>query len=155
MQYLDAKQKNFTYLAGAGAAPITGCPIPNIGGASPYLVDCSNLPSYNSPKWTLNFSGQQTFKIDPFKITLTADTQHRSSRYIGFAYLPQQLVGSTWTSNAQVQFGPDNERWSIAGFVRNIENDRIPIYSVAGSSNFLADATTAPRTYGVRITAKY
>jgi iron complex outermembrane receptor protein len=155
LQYLDAKQKDFTYLAGAGAPPITGCPITIVPGASPYLINCSNLPSYNSPKWTLNFLGQQTIKLDRFNIVLTADTQYRSSRYIGFAYLPQQLVGSSWTTNAQIQFSPDRERWSIAAYVRNIEGDRIPVYSIAGSSNFLVDGTTAPRTYGLRLTAKY
>lgn len=155
VQYLDATQKNFVYSAGPGAPPITGCPVAVVTGASPYLVNCSGLPSYNSPKWTLNFSGQQTFVLDPFKITLSADTQYRSSRYIGFAYLPQQLVNPSWTTNAQVQFGPDSDRWSIAAFVRNIENDRIPIYSIAGSSNFLVDGTTPPRTYGIRITGKY
>jgi iron complex outermembrane receptor protein len=155
LQYLDAKQKNFIYLAGAGAQPITGCPVTVIPGASPYVINCSGKPSYNSPKWTINFSGQQTIKLDSYQIVLTADTQYRSSRDIGFAYLPQQMIGSSWTSNAQIQFGPNSERWSVAAYVRNIEGDRTPIYSIAGSANFLVDGTTAPRTYGVRVAAKY
>lgn len=157
VQYLDAKQKNYIYTQGPGAPPITGCAVSfNPANPAPYLIDCSGLPSYNSPKWTLNFSGQQTIKLDPFEIVLTADTQHRSSRYIGFAYTPQQLIGSSWTTNAQVQFGPNSERWSIAAFIRNIENDRIPIYSTLHpTANLLAVGTTAPRTFGVRLSAKY
>lgn len=156
VQYLDAKQQNFVYSQGPGAAPITGCAVSIVAGAAPYLINCSGLPSYNSPKWTLNFSGQQTIKLGDFELVLSADTQHRSSRYIGFAYLPQQLVGSTWTTNAQVQFGPASEKWSIAAYLRNIENDRIPIYSsLHPTANFLIDGTTAPRTFGVRVSGKF
>ena len=157
VQYLDAKQRNFHYLQGPGAPPTTGCAVTfTPGQPAPYLIDCSGLPSYNTPKWTLNFSGQQTVKLSDFQVVLTADTQHRSSRYIGFAYLPQQLIGSTWATNAQVQFGPTSERWSIAAYIRNIEGDRIPIYSsLHPTANFLIAGTTAPRTFGVRLSAKY
>ncbi len=156
VQYLDAKQRNFTYAQGPGAAPTTGCAVTFApANAAPYLIDCSGLPSYNSPKWTFNLSGQQTIKLGGYQIVLSADTQHRSSRYIGFAYLAQQIVGSTWTTNAQVQFGPDSERWSIAGFIRNLEDDRLPIYSSLNpTANFLIAGTTPPRTYGLRLSAK-
>lgn len=155
VQYLDAKQRHFTYLAGAGFPPIVGCPVSNIGGASPYLIDCSGLPAYNSPKWTINLSGQQTIRLDSYKIVLTADTQYRSSRYIGFGYLPQMLIRSTWTTNAEIQLSPNSNRWSVSAYVRNIENDRIPFYSAESSENFLVANTTAPRTYGLRLSAKY
>ena len=155
VQYLDAQQKDFTYLAPAGTPPTTGCPVTVGTGPAPYLVNCSGFPSYNSPKWTLNLSGQQTVNVGDYKLVLTADTQYRSSRYVGFQYVAQQLVKPTWTTNAQVQFGPQDERWSISGFIRNIENDRYTIYSQAGSVNFLVIGTAAPRTYGARLAAKF
>ena len=175
VQYLHTKQKNFNYLQGGNpefgvnaafitnsSQPFTGCAFAPAPAAQrgrnpvPYAVDCSGNPSYNSPKWTLNFSGQQTIKFDPFKVLVTVDTQYRSSRDIGFAYLAQQRVGPTWTTNAQIEFGPSNDRWSIAAYVRNIENDRIPVYSQQGGTNGLLLVTTsAPRTYGLRATAKY
>ncbi|WP_374944598.1 TonB-dependent receptor domain-containing protein [Sphingomonas sp.] len=154
LQYLDTEQKDYAFAAAINPPPITGCPV-TPATATQVRIDCSGYPSYNSPKWTLNLSGQQTIKLDGFQVVLSADTQHRSSRYIGFAYLPQQLIGSTWTSNAQIQLGPDSERWSVAAYVRNIENDRIPIYSIVGSGNFLTYGATAPRTYGLRLSAKY
>ncbi len=157
IQYLDAKQQNFTYTQGPGAAPTVGCPVTfTPANPAPYLINCSGFASYNSPKWTMNFSGQQTIKFGDYQVAATADTQHRTSRYIGFAYLPQQLVGSTWTTNAQVQFGPASERWSIAAYIRNIEGDRIPIYSsLHPTANFLIAGTTAPRTFGARVTSKF
>ena len=157
IQYLDAKQQNFTYTQGPGAPPTVGCPVTfTPANPAPYLINCSGFASYNSPKWTMNFSGQQTIKLGDYQFVATVDTQHRTSRYIGFAYLPQQLVGSTWTTNTQVQFGPASERWSIAAYIRNIEGDRIPIYSsLHPTANFLIAGTTAPRTFGARVTGKF
>jgi len=156
IQYLDAKQRDFTYLQGPGAPPLTGCAINAVAGASPYEVDCSGQPSYNSPKWTINLAGDQTIDLGDYQIRLSADTQYRSSRYVGFNYLREQKVGSSWTTNAQVQFGPANESWSISAYVRNIENERISIYSSSGAgADVLTDVTTPPRTYGVRMAAKF
>ena len=162
VQYLDAKQVDFTYIQPGTAInpPITGCAVPsqtapNAAGAIIFTVNCSGQPSYNSPKWTLNFAGQQTFNFDPFRVVVSADTQYRSSRVLGFAYVGPLVAPGVWMSNAQVQFGPTNDRWSITGFVRNIENKRNPIYGIVGSSGFLIQATTPPRTYGVRVSAKY
>lgn len=154
VQYLDTEQRDYAFPASATPPPITGCPVTPVT-ATQVRIDCSGFASYNSPKWTINLSAQQTVPLGDYKLVLNADTQHRSSRYIGFAYLPQQLIGGTWTSNAQIQFAPEDDRWSISAFVRNIENDRIPIYSIVGSANFLTFGTTAPRTYGLRASAKF
>ncbi len=60
--------------------------------------------------------------------------------------------GGTWTTGAQLAFGPEDERWNIAAFVRNLENNRIvvntPLYGLASA---LTNTTSAPRTYGVRV----
>ena len=156
LQYLHTRQRDFSYVQAAGTPPYVGCPTSGGSATTPYAINCSGLPSYNSPKWTLNLSGQKTVELSPYKFVFTVDSQYRTSRYIGFAYLVQQHVGATWTTNAQIQFGPDSEKWTIAGFVRNIENDRIPVYSQQGGTNgILVETTSAPRTYGVRVSAKF
>ncbi len=59
-------------------------------------------------------------------------------------------------TNAQLSFGPADDRWSIAGFVRNIENDRILNFAVTHPlANALVGGSTAPRTYGVRASVKF
>ena len=153
LQYLDAEQKDFTFPQ-APDRPLTGCPISTVTATS-FIVDCSGFPSYNSPKWTLNLSGRQTIELGENEIVLSADTQHRSSRYIGFAYLPAQLIGPSWSTNAQIKFGPSNESWSISAFVRNIENERTPIYSIVGNARFFTFGTTPPRTYGIRLATEF
>lgn len=157
IQYLDARQKRYIYSAGPGNPPLTGCNVSfNSANAAPFTIDCAGQQSYNSPKWTINLAAQQTIPLGNHEIVIGADTQYKSARNLGFAYLPQQRIGSTWTSNAQLSFGAADQSWSIAAFVRNIENDRIPLFSSTHpTAAFLTAGQSAPRTYGVRGSFKF
>ena len=157
VQYLDAKQQNYVYTQGPGNPPLTGCNVSfNAARAAPYTVDCSGQTSYNSPKWTVNLAAQQTIDMGDHKFILGVDTQNKGNRPIGFGYLPQQTLPSNWTTNAQVAFGPSDDHWLIAAYVRNIEDDRIPIYSSTHpSANLLIAGTTPPRTFGLRASVRF
>ena len=157
VQYLDAKNRSFTYQQGSGTgAPLTGCNYSLSANPAFYNVNCAGTQAYNSPRWTVNLAAQQTFNVGDYKLVAGADTQYKSSRTVGFEFLPEQRVGSTWTTNAQLSFGPSSDRWSIAGFIRNIENDRILNFAVTHPlANALVGGSTAPRTYGVRASAKF
>ena len=160
VQYLDAKTLTFVYQQAfsATSSPLTGCAVRRRTD-NPALVDvdCSGFPNYNSPKWTVNLAAQQTVYLsNDFKVVFGADTQYKTKRYTGFSYLPEQIVGTTWNSNAQVSFGPDDERWSIAAYVRNIEDNRNAVFSSFHPiANITTAGTTAPRTFGMRFTAKF
>lgn len=159
VQYLDAKFDRFVYNTPVQVGPpATGCPAA-ISATDPsvYAVNCSGMPAYQSPKWTINMGIQQTLPIDDsHKIVASFDTQYKSSRYIGFEYLSFQRVGSTWQSNATLSFGSQDDSWNLSAFVANIENNRIPTtgpyYSFAASGNLI---TSAPRTYGLRGAIKF
>lgn len=157
VQYLDAKYDSFVYREPIGPTPPnTGCPYRPSASAGQYDIDCSGRSAYLSPKWTMNLGGQQTVPLGDHKIQLSADTQYRSSRVVGFEYLPNQLVGSTWVSNAQIAFGAADDRWSIAAFVRNIENERYQASAqIFGAGSAALAVYSPPRTYGVRATAKF
>ena len=104
----------------------------------------------------MNLSGQQTIPLGRYNIVAEGDTQYRTTRYVGFNYLPTQLLPDVWRTNAQLSFGPSDDRWSIAGFVRNIENNRTIVFSsTTPLINALVAGTTAPRTYGVRGSFKF
>ena len=152
IQYLDAQNTDFVYQqADTGTPPLVGCAYSRDAATSLYSVDCSGFPAYNSPKWTLNFGAQQIIPLGGFEIVLQADTQYRTSRYVGFAYLPEQRLDDVWRTNAQARFGPADDRWSISAFVRNIEDNRTVAYSATTPlANALVAGTLAPRTYGVR-----
>ncbi len=157
VQYLDAKNRAFTYQQGsANGAPLTGCAFSLAPNPLYYNVNCAGKQAYNSPTWTVNLTAQQTFNVGDYKVVAGGDTQYKSSRTVGFEFLPEQRQGPTWTTNAQLSFGPASDRWSIAGFVRNIEDDRILNFATTHPlANVLVGGSTAPRTYGARVSTKF
>lgn len=158
VQYLETNYEDFTYQVPTGMAPpFTGCAT-SINATNPRFrnVDRCGQPAFNSPKWTVNPGGDQSFAFGDYKLVATVDTQYRSSRVVGFQYQPGQIVGSTWQTNAQLGFSPADDRWSIAGFVRNIENDRDPVgANDFGIGSARVVVTSPPRTYGVRGTVRF
>jgi len=119
-------------------------------------VNCSGKTAYQSPRWTVNLGIQQTFHLGSMQLVAQADTQYKTSRVVAFEYLPYQIVGPNWQSNAQLSLSPDSSKWTVAGYVQNIEDHRnevgAPIYGVGGLTTMV---TTAPRTYGMRISARF
>ena len=157
-QYLHARDDSFAYTS--LGYPYTNCAVspsalPPFFGRVPYFsVNCAGLPSYNAPTWTVNLAGQQTVPLGGYKLVFTADTQYKTSRYTYFDYGTEQLQRASWQTNGQVSFGPANGRWSVAGFVRNIENHRQLAAPVA-FLGILAAFTTPPRTFGGRVSVKF
>ena len=158
VQYLDASYDSFVYnQPNIGLPPITGCPYsPNAGNPGLYDINCSGKPSYLSPKWTINLGVQQIFPIGDYQLVAEADTQYKSSRYVGFEYLSYEHVNANWQSNAQLILQDADARWSVAAYVRNIEDERTvqsAVFYNVGSTGTVV--TSAPRTYGVRVNWKF
>jgi iron complex outermembrane receptor protein len=104
----------------------------------------------------VNLGVRQTVRMGGFKLTGDLNTQYKSDRYIGSDYLPHQRVGDTWTSNFDLALSPEEGGWTLGAFVRNIENDRVPVTAPVFSAGGLTTVvTTAPRTYGLRASASF
>ena len=153
VQYLHTRYDSFAYqFPNTATPPLTGCLVtPVAGNATVLTVDCSGKPAFNSPTWTVNLGADQTIRLGRYKVVGSIDSQYRSGRFVGFEFQAAERQGPTWQTSIQVSFGPDDDRWSIEGFVRNIENDRYITnaqYFLIG--NGLSIVTAPPRTYGVR-----
>ena len=156
VQYLDANYRSFSYVQlSPGAPPLTGCAtaistMPNL-----YTVDCAAKQPYNSPRWSMSLEARQSFVLKDIVLTALAGTQFRSARNIGFAFLPEQRIAASWTSHAQFILSPRNGAWEAAIFIRNIEGDRIPQFMIYHPvSNALVAATSPPRVFGLRLSAR-
>ena len=156
VQYLDSRYRSFEYInANTGVPPLTGCDATLDAAINRYTVDCSAKQPYNSPRWSLTLGGRQSFKLGGLLLTAAVETHFRTARNIGFAFLDQQRIGPTWTSNAQLIAEPGNGRFEIAAFVRNIEGDRVPQFMIYHPvSNALVAVTSRPRQFGLRLGAK-
>lgn len=157
VQYLDADYRSFEYLqANIRVPPLTGCETALDSSTNLYTVDCKRQRPYNSPKLSLSLSGRHRFALGALALTALADTHFRSARNIGFHFLPEQRVGPSWTSNAQLILGLPGNRAEIAAFVRNIEGDRIPQFSnFHPVSNALIAVTSPPRQWGLRSSFRF
>lgn len=152
VQYVDSNYLSFTYVT--PARPFVGCNVTPAGAL--FTVDCSGHRLFNSPRWTVNLAAQQIIPMGELQIVLDADTQYRSSRDTGFEFIAAEHVGSTWRSNAQISFGRSDGRWSIAAYVRNIENDRSTIYATpVPGSTLIVGIPSTPRTYGIRLSGRF
>ncbi len=70
---------------------------------------------------------------------------------------PAYAVGDYWLANAQVAFGPDDGRWELALWGRNIFNaqyDETRNFFITGGAADIA-APGMPATYGARVSVKY
>lgn len=152
VQYLDAQYRSFRYVfANTGVPPLTGCPARLDVASNLYTVDCTAMQPYNSPRWSMNLSLRDSFALGRATLTAVADTHFRSARNIGFAFLPEQRVGPTWTSNAQLILSLPASRFELAAFVRNIEGGRVPEFMIYHPiSNALVAGTSRPREIGLR-----
>jgi iron complex outermembrane receptor protein len=156
VQYLDADYRSFSYVwANTGVPPLTGCPASLNPATNLYTVDCRGKQPYNSPRWSLNLEVRKGFDLPGATLTAVVDTRFRSARNIGFAYLPEQRIGPTWTSNAQLLLDLPRSRVELAAFVRNIEGHRTPEFMIYHPvSNALVAATSLPREFGIRVSLR-
>ena len=158
VQYLDATYNSFTYQAlVSSGVPFTGCAVRiDAAVATRYDVDCSGKPVFNAPHWTINAGIQHTIPVAGYDVVFSANSQYRSRRFTSFDYIPQELVGDTIQTDAQISFSPSGGRWSFSAYVHNLENERIQVYASPGiAANLVAATYNQPRTYGVRLSSKF
>ena len=157
LQYLDSTYNSFQYQTAASAGvPFTGCAVSKDANPTLYDVNCSGKPVFNSPKFTLNAGIQHIIPLHEFNLVLSADTQYRTSHYANADYIPQELVGSTTRTDLQASLSPKDGPWTVAVFIRNIEDHRTLIYSTPSvQSNLLLGEYSSPRTYGVRVSTHF
>ena len=157
VQYLNTRYDAYTV-----TASIQG-PVPNfatnkcaITKTTVFTINCSAAPALFSPKWSFNVGVEQTFKLGGFDLVAQAGTRYRGDFFAATSYQPWAVSLSGFQSNASLTLTPESARWSVTGFVNNIENTRrITQSNVNATLSTQSAIATAPRTYGLRIGAKF
>ncbi|MBB6250126.1 TonB-dependent receptor [Nitrospirillum iridis] len=171
VQYTDTRYTSFTYnyFSNFGAPPSVGCPYTNASGtASPtpvapsaiYSVNCSGKPATNAPRWTANIGYEHEFAFaDGSGLTAAADVYLSASYYTAYDYLAEQVQGGYHMTNLRLTYNAANDRWSVTGYVNNVENQAVVNTSYQPNQAFGNGLNFAnirpPRTYGVRATVRY
>jgi iron complex outermembrane receptor protein len=166
VQYLHARYDELRYQAYSttGPAPAVGCSttLTNLTGTSPvariYDVACSGKPVVNAPKWVVNLGWDHTFPLaSGAKVILGADTRLESARYLSIDFLDQGRQGAYAMSNARLTYEVADGRWSFTGFVNNIEDKVVFANSLQSpaKAGVIYNQVRPPRTYGVRLSARF
>ena len=166
VQYLHSRYDTFSYVqvSNNGAPPRTACafaPNTSIAIAAPaklFTVDCSGRPAINAPRWSVNLGYEHRFDLGgDYQLVADAHSRIESSRYLSIEYLPEEEQGRYSTTDLILTLRAPGDRWSLSGFVNNVENSTV-LGSSAGLRPFLNTAYAVlrpPRTYGVRASINF
>ena len=162
VQYLHGSYDSLVFdaFSSTGGAIRQGCTIlssrlanPGVNAARFYTTDCSGMQTLNSPEWTTNLGYQHVFELSSdMSLTFGANTQYVSSRQLALNYLPETRQGAYHMSDAYLMLEGPGKRWSVAGYINNIEDTTV--LSFGGLKPVVDVAYVAlrpPRTYGVRM----
>lgn len=166
IQYLNSEYDELRYQAYSttGAPPVIGCPITpttQIGASAAariFNVDCSGQSLVNAPNWAVNLGYEHTFDLaDTGRLILGVDTRIESSRYLSIDYLALGRQDGSMVSNARLTYETQTGNFALTGFVNNIEDELVFANSLQSpaKAGVIYNQLRPPRTYGVRLTAKY
>jgi iron complex outermembrane receptor protein len=96
--------------------------------------------------------------LGDFKLVLSGNTRYQTKIFTGLEYLAVQQQRGYWQSGASITFAEAADRYSITGFVNNIENNDIVGNSFPnpfGAAALVVGSIRPPRTYGVRAAFRF
>ena len=159
VQYLNTEYTSYTVFASTtGPAPNFACPISTstFRGAPALAINCSGKPGLYAPKWAFNISAEQAIKLDGYKLVAQAGTRWRGDFFAATSYQAWVVSQAAFQSDASLTLTPDSDAWFATAFVNNIEDKRrISQSNANGTLNIQSAVATAPRTYGLRIGARF
>lgn len=118
--------------------------------------DCSGRPLLQSPKWTVNLGAEQVVQLtSELELVGTVNTAWRAKSWTNFNYLDFMQTPAHWSTSATLALRDDDRRWSVSGYITNIENKRHLFQGNASPLGFAVNNYTAPRTYGLRLSADF
>ncbi|MBF7014987.1 TonB-dependent receptor [Novosphingobium resinovorum] len=133
LAYLDAKYKTFDFLDPGGA-----------------IVDLSGRPLQNSPKWSASAGATYETAVGGGKARANVLYTYTDTKLLqGLQGQPLVHIQPTHFVNATIGWSPDDGRWTLEAWVRNLANNH---YVEAVTNNpglFNQVSYTSPREYGV------
>jgi iron complex outermembrane receptor protein len=138
-------------------ATMAACYTANFAAAAPRSTNFSGCRMARTPEWTLNVGYQHTWNLESgAKLTGRISSHYETGKnleYHGFAQNKQDAFTKT---DLNLTYASSDDRWSLQGYVRNLEDENVRTASSPNATTGLATNGNAefyapPRTYGVRL----
>lgn len=121
----------------------------------PFNFDGNSL--IQSPKWSISGGFEHDWVLrDSAMLTARIQTSFRTAEYFSNYNWPDSEQKAYTVSDAFLQYTDPESRYSVQVYVHNLENSMY--YTAANESGTMAGyqyAFGAPRTYGVKLTARF
>lgn len=158
VQYLDSKYKDL-HLYTAAPRDNINCPFTltgQIAGGAPVKdFNCSGNQGLYSPKMTFNLGLEHVVELGNLELAGRVDTAWRDSQNGGFEFAKFQRIKSYSTTDLNLTLRSPEKGWSVGAYVLNLEDKRrITFPQIAPTGQATANFTP-PRTYGLRVSAKF
>lgn len=135
-------------------------PVPQLGPGAVPITDLSGFSLPNAPKWTINASFEHIFRLGSgAQIEALVNTQYSSGYWLFYWHPDNGYQDAKSRTDFTLTYRPENKRWSISGWVRNIEDSTVYLFGGAPApvvpGNRAILGMDAPRTYGGRLTFEF
>jgi iron complex outermembrane recepter protein len=144
--------------------PTNSCGITSVGDIDPNTAGvqqpnfAGNRPPF-SPEFIVTVGYDHVFDMGGAgTLTARADSTFKSSYFTDFYNRRDGQQKAFSQTNLSLVYKPENEKFSVAAFARNLENTR-PLtyggYTAAGPDDIFNWQFGTPRTYGVRVSVDF
>ncbi|MBC2651137.1 TonB-dependent receptor [Novosphingobium flavum] len=165
VNYLNAQYKDLKAQFNVYAVPGTGPDINGVGDLDPNTAGvqqpnfAGNRPGF-SPEWIITAGLDHTIDLGAAgSLTGRVNTTFKSSYFTDFYNYRDGQQKAFTNTELNLEYRPENKRFSIQGFVKNLENNRPLTYGSFISAGPVDDVFNwqfgTPRTYGVRLSADF
>lgn len=112
-----------------------------------------------APRWTLTAGYDHVFELGASgSITASAFTRFKSAYYLDIFNFRDSRQKPYTQTDLSLEYRPESKKWSVQGFVRNLEDTRQLVFAgfqSIGPFDVYNWQFGAPRTYGVRLAIDY
>ena len=149
-QFLDSTFDDMTLTSDPNGGRF-GCPSQGVGASGYETFDCSGIGLLYSPEFALDVKLEQVFDLGRFDLMANIDVSHRGQQETDFSLLPETTADEYTTLNLAVTLLPEDARWHLTFYSRNVTDERYIVSTGLVSFGILVAQSNAPRTYGVRL----
>jgi iron complex outermembrane receptor protein len=160
-QYNDAKYTEFGYSVAnpngaADQALRTGCPFTATSPIT-FQVNCTGKRLAFAPELTLTAAFSHTFHFtNGAALVAEARSNLQTKHFVSFDFLPSLEQKSATNSSFNLTYSSPGERFRVAAFVDNIENNAVKVGGVINPFFPIYNAyLKPPRTVGVRVSVAF
>lgn len=118
-------------------------------GTGPTAVNYSGRDLVYSPKWTASVGADYVIEAFNGKLDTTVQYVYDGKRWGNYTQAPSERLGAYGLVNANLSWGPDSGKWTIAFWGRNLLDKRYLSLALDAPPLFTEGLFGAPRQIGV------